>query len=121
MDTQPPTRKWPILKRGLMGRCPNCGKAKLFRSYLKQVDHCPSCGENWGEVRADDGPAWASILVSGHLMAPLFYFIIFKSNLPEWGATTLLVALGVGICLTILPAMKGFFIALIWTTKAPTS
>ena len=54
-------------------------------------------------------------------MAPLFYFIIFKSNLPEWGATTLLVALGVGICLAILPAMKGFFIALIWTTKAPTS
>jgi len=121
METQTPTRKWPILKRGLCGICPNCGQAKLFRAYLKPVDYCPSCDENWGEVRADDGPAWASMLVSGHILAPFFYFIIFKTNLPDWAATSLLVALGVGICLAILPAMKGLFIALIWTTQAPTS
>ena len=110
-----------VLKRGLMGRCPNCGEAKLFRAYLKQVEHCPSCAENWGEVRADDGPAWASMLVAGHVLAPFFYLIIFKTNLPDWAATTLLVLLGVGICLAVLPRMKGLFIALIWSYGAPTS
>ena len=121
MSETPKTAKWPILKRGLRGTCPKCGQAKLFRAYLKQVDHCPSCGQNWGAVRADDGPAWASMLVTGHLLAPFFYFIIFKTNLPDWASTSLLVGLGVAICLAILPAMKGLFIALIWHTDAPTS
>lgn len=121
MESEIQRPKWPILKRGLRGKCPNCGQAKLFRAYLKQVEHCPSCHENWGAVRADDGPAWASMLVSGHLLAPFFYIIIFKTALPDWATTSLLVALGVGICLAILPAMKGLFIALIWATKAPTS
>ena len=120
-QTQLQRRKWPILKRGLRGQCPNCGQAKLFRAYLKQVESCLSCGENWGAVRADDGPAWASVLVTGHVLAPFFYFIIFKTSLPDWAATSLLVGLGVVICLAILPAMKGLFIALIWATNAPTS
>ena len=120
-QTQLQRRKWPILKRGLRGQCPNCGQAKLFRAYLKQVESCLSCGENWGAVRADDGPAWASVLVTGHVLAPFFYFIIFKTSLPHWAATSLLVGLGVVICLAILPAMKGLFIALIWATNAPTS
>ena len=113
--------KWQRIGRGLRGACPNCGDAKLFKSYLKQVEHCPACGQNWGAVRADDGPAWASMLVTGHLLAPFFYFIIFKTSLPDWASTSLLVGLGAAMCLAVLPAMKGLFIALIWHTGAPTS
>jgi uncharacterized protein (DUF983 family) len=121
MNVDRHTRKWPILKRGLLGRCPNCGDAKLFRAYLKPVEHCPSCGENWNEIRADDGPAWASILVAGHFLAPFFYLTAFKTNLPDWAATSLLILAGVSICLAVLPRMKGLFIALIWVSGAPTS
>src|SRR4051812_18890136 len=32
---------WTALKRGLRGRCPRCGKGKLFRAFLKVDDHCP--------------------------------------------------------------------------------
>jgi len=109
--------KWPAIKKGLQGKCPSCGQTKLFR----QVEHCSSCGENWGKVRADDGPAWASMLVAGHILAPFFYFITFRMELPDWLRTLALVIVGVGICLAVLPRMKGLFIALIWATKAPTS
>jgi len=121
MNSETPIAKWPAIKRGLKGKCPNCGQTKLFRAYLKPVEHCASCGENWGQVRADDGPAWASMLIAGHVLAPFFYFITFRMELPDWVRTLALVLVGVGICLAVLPRMKGLFIALIWSTKAPTS
>ncbi|MFP4069221.1 MAG: DUF983 domain-containing protein [Verrucomicrobiota bacterium] len=45
-DLQPLPRVTPtdLLKRGLGCRCPNCGKAKLFRSWLRIHHHCPQCG-----------------------------------------------------------------------------
>ena len=45
----------PLL-RGFLGRCPKCGEGRLFRSYLKVVEECKSCGEKYGHFRADDAP-----------------------------------------------------------------
>ena len=121
MDNNSKTKKLEALKRGFMGSCPKCGKSRLFKSYLKQIEMCHNCGTKWVNVRADDGPAWASMLVSGHLLAPFFYLITFRLNMPDWLRTLSLVVIGVVICLIILPRIKGFFIALIWSTDAPTS
>lgn len=116
-----PRAKWPAMKLGLAQLCPRCGHAPLFRAYLKPVEHCRHCGENWGEVRADDGPAWATMLVVGHLLAPFFYYFIFKADLPDWAPAVILSALAIVMSLWLLPRMKGLFIALIWVTGAPTS
>ena len=115
------TNKFGVLKRGFMGSCPKCGKTKLFKSYLKQVDICKVCETEWINVRADDAPAWASMLISGHFIAPFFYLIAFKLDLPDWIRTLVLIVIGVIICLFVLPRVKGFFIALIWATDAPTA
>jgi len=115
------TSKFGVLKRGFMGSCPKCGKTKLFKSYLKQVDICKVCETEWINVRADDAPAWASMLISGHFIAPFFYLIAFQLDLPDWIRTLVLIVIGVIICLFVLPRVKGFFIALIWATDAPTS
>ena len=45
------------IRRGFAGRCPNCGKGKLFRAYLKVADRCDHCGEDLHHQRADDAPA----------------------------------------------------------------
>ena len=112
---------WPKLKRGLAMKCPNCGKAKLFRTFLKPVEHCPSCGVNWGDVRADDGPAWGSMLVAGHLTAPVFHGIVFKTDIPTWASITVISLLLVLLCLALLQPIKGLFMAIIWAKGAPTS
>lgn len=112
---------WPKLKRGLKWRCPNCGETQLFKSYLKPVDQCSSCHVQWGDVRADDGPAWASMLIAGHLLAPLFHYAVFVKDWPTWASITGLSLLLVGFCLALLPSMKGFFMALIWAKNVPTS
>lgn len=67
-----------ILWRGIREFCPQCGKGKIFKSYLKQVEYCPSCQENISALQADDGPAWLIILVIGHI---LYCILCSKRNI----------------------------------------
>ncbi len=46
----------------------------MLRGYLKVRENCPVCGEALHHHRADDGPAYLTILIVGHLMAPLIIY-----------------------------------------------
>jgi uncharacterized protein (DUF983 family) len=54
------------ITRGFLGRCPACGRGKLFRSYLKVVNTCKICGEDMSHQRADDAPAYLTLLIVAH-------------------------------------------------------
>lgn len=105
------------LLRGWRRTCPSCGSGPLMRDYLTVRDTCLICGEELHHHRADDGPAWATILVSAHLMAPLMLFV-FEVFRPEgW-----MMALGFSIsflllALYLLPRMKGMFVAVQWAKR----
>jgi len=114
-------KKRTAMFRGFKGQCPKCNQAPLFRAYLKPVTHCSHCAMEWSEVRADDGPAWATMLVVGHLLAPFFHFLIFNKSLPSWAPSLILCSLAIIFSLYLLPKMKGLFIGLVWVTGAPTS
>ncbi|MGC8533970.1 MAG: DUF983 domain-containing protein [Rhizomicrobium sp.] len=101
-------------RRGLAGRCPACGKGRLFRSYLKPVDRCGSCGEDLSQIRADDGPAWLTILVVGHLVVALVLGVDSWAGWPLWQAMAFYPTLGLVLCLALLPVSKGLFIGVIW-------
>src|SRR5579871_2655491 len=45
---------WTALKRGFQGRCPRCGKGRLFRAFLKVDNACSVCGLDFTPDRADD-------------------------------------------------------------------
>ncbi len=105
---------------GICGRCPKCGKGRLFRSYLKQVDECAACGNPWHDIRADDAPPWLTILIVGHLMAPLILNMVRNDNLPYWFVVASLLSLALALCLLILPRAKGLFIAVIWALRVPS-
>ena len=61
--------------RGWRRRCPCCGSGPMLRGYLKVRESCPVCGEALHHQRADDGPAYLTILIVGHLMAPLILWL----------------------------------------------
>jgi uncharacterized protein (DUF983 family) len=44
LKPQPKVKTADLIRRGLSCRCPNCGEAKLFRSFIKIHRNCPSCG-----------------------------------------------------------------------------
>ena len=70
-DLPLPVRVWPAIVRAVSGRCPACGGGKFFKSYLLQVDRCFMCDESFGQIHADDGPAWLTIGTVGHVVVPL--------------------------------------------------
>lgn len=104
--------------RALKGCCPACGEGKLFRTYLKQVENCASCGEAFGQIRADDAAPWATIILVGHVFLP-FAFMVDVDFMPVWVVMTMWSALFAAISLAVLPRAKALFIAILWQTRAP--
>lgn len=107
--------------RGLGGKCPNCGDGSLFRRYLKVDPACAACGHDLAQYPADDGPAYFTILVLGHLVvAPLllFPFIWTAPVAVVLPATLIPLALAT---LGLLPRIKGGFIGLLWALKVRQS
>ena len=70
-DVQTEVTSTQAVLRGLIGRCPNCGRGHMFGRFLKVVDHCGVCGEELFHHRADDFPAYLVIVLVGHAVVPL--------------------------------------------------
>jgi len=97
----------PALLRGWRGRCPRCGQGRLLKSYLQVAGNCPVCKLDYSHHRADDGPAYLTILLVGHLMAPLLHLTFVKWR-PEPLVLFTIFAVGcVGLSLYLLPRLKG--------------
>ena len=102
------------LRRGAIGRCPRCGKGRLFDGYLAIVGACDGCGERLGVYRAADGPAFFTMTIVGLLLVPVlgFSFVAFRPD----PVTLLLVTLAAMTVLTLilLRVIKGAFVAYLW-------
>jgi len=107
----------PALLRGLRLRCPACGEGRLMAGYLKTQHDCPYCNEPIHHHRADDGPAYATIFATGHVLAPMLLFV-YATFRPD----PLVMAIGfcvgfTAIALFLLPRFKGMFVALQWAKR----
>lgn len=115
---EPHRDTWLAARRGLRLRCPACGQGKLLAGYLRPAAECSECGEATGAIRADDAPAWATILLVGHIVSPLFFLFATQDANAGLMAFFLIAAVVVGLTFILLPRMKGLFVGLIWATRA---
>ena len=102
------------LLRGLRCRCPNCGRGKLFRAYLKVADRCAVCAEDFSHHRADDAPAYFVILIVGHLVVPLVLVVEEVFGPPYWVHALLWLPLIIGLALGLLQPVEGAIVAWQW-------
>jgi uncharacterized protein (DUF983 family) len=102
------------LARGARGRCPACGRGRLFRSYLKQVEACDVCGESYAHIHPDDAAPWFTMLLVGLALVPVF--LIVEGFLHDHFVLTILflVAFILAVSLAALPPVKGTLIAAFW-------
>jgi uncharacterized protein (DUF983 family) len=112
---------WSAIGRGARACCPNCGRSPLFRAYLKQVDSCAHCSEVFKHIRADDGPAWLTILIVGHVVVGIALMLEVYAPQPVGVSIVLFCGLSLAMILWLLPRAKGVFIGAIWAMKAPGS
>ncbi|NNF90322.1 MAG: DUF983 domain-containing protein, partial [Boseongicola sp.] len=90
----------------------------MMKSYLKVRDACPVCDQELdAHHRADDGPAYLTILIVGHLMAPaiIWAFTTFRPD-PMILASTFTVGC-VALSLYLLPRLKGAIVGLQWAKR----
>ena len=98
--------------RGMRNHCPACDHKPLFRRYLKPVECCANCGQDWTLHQADDFPAYIAIFISGHLLAPLLIAVGSRELLPM-GLLALVAIIGaLVLTIALLQPAKGAVIAL---------
>lgn len=111
---RPSTTMMHDLSCGFRGRCPNCGKGKLFQAFLKPVERCAVCGEEYYHHRADDLPAYIVILITGHLFVGLAVDVELRYHPPVWVHIALWLPLIPLTTIALLQPVKGAIIALQW-------
>lgn len=118
MISEPEERPTKLaILRGWRRKCPNCGAGPMLRGYLKVRESCPVCGEALHHHRADDGPAYLTILIVGHLMAPLILYI-FTAYRPDPLVLATVFSVGtVGLSLYLLPRLKGVIVGIQWAKR----
>lgn len=106
------------MRRGFMQRCPNCGKGRLFRAFLKVVDSCPVCCEELHHQRADDAPPYLTMLVVGHIVvAGVVAAEELWPNSPMWLGAIGWILLTLVLSLLLLPRVKGALVGYQWALR----
>jgi uncharacterized protein (DUF983 family) len=112
---------WPhppmltAIGRGLLGRCPACGKSHLFNGFLRVVTACTNCGAPLGLARADDAPPYITILITGHVIVPLLFMVDRMGEPPIWVMSAIFLPLTLAVSLGLLRPIKGGTVGLMLT------
>lgn len=109
-----PGTAWQAMARGARFRCPRCGEGHLFRKFLKPVDRCRACAQDWTHQRADDFPAYVAVLITGHLLAPVMILLGVKTELSVTALEAILIPSAIALMLATLQPAKGAIIAMQW-------
>lgn len=103
---------------GLIGRCPRCGKGKLFNGFLSLRPHCESCGLDNSFIDAGDGPAVFVILFAGFVVVGAALIVEALYQPPFWLHAVLWAPLILLVTLAPLRLVKGLLIALQYHHRA---
>jgi uncharacterized protein (DUF983 family) len=102
----------PPVRAGLAGRCPRCGRGKLFRGFLDVAPRCEVCGLDFGFADAGDGPAVFVTLIAGFIVLGAALWLEFTFAPPVWVHLLVSMPILVLVCLGLLRLAKGVLIAL---------
>ncbi|MCO5730617.1 DUF983 domain-containing protein [Rhizobium sp. SSA_523] len=107
----------PSVLRGLKCTCPHCGEGRLFRGFLKPVDHCAVCGEEFTHHRADDLPPYLVIFIIGHVTVGGFMMTEKVWSLSMWAHLAIWVPITILMSLALMQPIKGAVIGLQWAMR----
>lgn len=103
---------------GPAGRCPACGKGKLFENFVTLRPRCEACGLDFSFADAGDGPAVFVILFAGFVVVGAALVVEMLYRPPYWLHAVLWLPLILLVTLGPLRAVKGLLIALQFHHKA---
>jgi uncharacterized protein (DUF983 family) len=103
---------------GLLGRCPRCGRGKMFSRLIALESRCKACGLDYSFADAGDGPAVFVILIAGFVVLGAAMWMEIAYDPPMWVLLSIFLPLTVIVCVGLLRPMKGLLVALQYRNKA---
>ncbi|CAL1690669.1 hypothetical protein MMB232_00802 [Brevundimonas subvibrioides] len=116
-DATQPARIHAI-RAGLLCRCPNCGKGRLFSGFLKVVDTCAVCGFDFTRLNTGDGAAIFVMQIAGGIVVFTALFVEIAYSPPMWVHLVIFLPLVLILSLGLMRPGKGAMIALQMRNKA---
>ncbi len=101
-----------------MGRCPRCGKGRLFQGFLTLAPQCRICGLDTEFADSGDGPAVFAMTIVGFIVVGAALGLELAYAPPIWLHMLLWVPLTIGLGLAILRPLKGLLIAQQYARRA---
>ena len=106
------------LTTGLAGRCPRCGRGKLFEGYLSVAKSCKSCGLSYSFTDSGDGAAWLVMLFVCVVGVGSILGVEIAYAPPFWVHLLLAIPVLILMPLILLRPVKGFLLCQQWKTRA---
>ncbi len=97
---------------GFLGRCPQCGKGGLFKSYLNLNKSCDNCQLNFGFAESGDGPAFFIMILVGFAVVVAAIMTEVAYRPPYWVHALMWPPLIFLLSALLLRPLKGLMIGL---------
>jgi uncharacterized protein (DUF983 family) len=101
-----------------MGRCPECGKGKLFKGFMAIAPHCSACGQDFSQADSGDGPAIFVMLIAGFIVIGAMLVIDTLYEPPIWLMLSIFIPLAIFLNIGMIRPFKGVLVALQFHHKA---
>lgn len=98
--------------RAMRGRCPRCGRGRLFSGYLEITKQCPACGLGFQGHDVGDGPVVPATFLLGGLVVGLALALEMWLSPPLWVHALLWAPAVVGGTLLVLRPLKGLAVGM---------
>lgn len=104
-------------RRGWSGRCPACGEASLFHSWMVVHDQCPPCGAALAHPRICDAVPAVAVPLAFVAAAVLGGVLELLGSVPLVLEIAASEAVAVTTALQVLPRAKGLLVGLSWAHR----
>lgn len=108
---------WPALRHGWRRRCPCCGQGTLYHGYLTLRQECPVCDTDLSHARADDGPAYLTILIVAKVMGTLMLKVFLAWQPDPYLMASMFCIGAAAMALYLLPRLKGVIVGIQWSKR----
>ncbi|EJW11470.1 hypothetical protein A33M_3083 [Rhodovulum sp. PH10] len=103
---------------GLRGKCPRCGRGRLFDGFLGIRPRCEVCGLDYAFIDSGDGPAFFVMSFSSLVVVAAALITEIAYQPPFWVHAVLWLPLILITTLAPLRPLKGLLIGLQYRNKA---
>lgn len=109
------TRSLPLaMARGARNRCPRCGEGLLLERFLTSRAACSRCGLDFSGHRADDAPAYVTMLIVGHVVVGAMLAVEQGFRPAMWVHGAVWLPATLILSLSLLRPVKGALIGVQW-------